>query len=59
MTLILWFAMGSHAWWLQAGAALRVGGLCALVVLGSTAYFATLFACGFRPADFSRRSGFD
>ena len=59
MTLILWFAMGSHAWWLQAGAALRVGGLCALVVLGSTVYFATLFVCGFRPADFSRRSGFD
>ena len=59
MTLILWFAMGSHAWWLQAGAALRVGGLCALVVLGSTAYFATLFVCGFRPADFARRSGFD
>ncbi len=59
MTLVLWFVMGSHAWWLQAGAALRVGGLCALVVLGSTAYFATLFVLGFRPADFSRRSGFD
>ncbi len=59
MAVILWFAMGSNAWWLQADAVRRVGALCALVVIGSGAYFATLFLLGFRPADFSRRSGFD
>jgi putative peptidoglycan lipid II flippase len=59
MGMILWFAMGSDAWWLQAGGAQRVAGLCALVVIGSGAYFATLWLLGFRAGDFSRRGSID
>ena len=59
MAVILWFAMGSETWWLQAGGLHRVAALCGLVVVGSGSYFATLLLLGFRPADFSRRGSVD
>jgi putative peptidoglycan lipid II flippase len=59
MAVILWFAMGSDAWWLQAGGLHRVAALCGLVVVGAGSYFATLLLLGFRPADFSRRGSVD
>ena len=59
MAVILWFAMGSEAWWLQAGGLHRVAALCGLVVAGAGSYFATLWLLGFRPADFSRRGSVD
>lgn len=59
MAVILWFAMGSEAWWLQAGGLQRVAALCALVVAGAGSYFAALWLLGFRPADFSRRGSVD
>jgi putative peptidoglycan lipid II flippase len=55
MGVILWFAMGPDAWWLHAPGLQRMAALCGLVVVGSGAYFATLFTLGFRPRDFSRR----
>jgi putative peptidoglycan lipid II flippase len=59
MGVILWICAGSDAWWLQAGGLQRVAGLCALVVVGSGSYFATLWLLGFRARDFSRRGSID
>jgi putative peptidoglycan lipid II flippase len=56
MALALWLAMGPVAWWLGASGALRAAALTALVLLGGTAYFASLWLLGFRLADFSRRA---
>jgi putative peptidoglycan lipid II flippase len=56
MALALWLAMGPASWWLGAGGALRVAAVTGLVLLGGTAYFATLWLLGFRVGDFSRRA---
>ncbi|NMG02448.1 murein biosynthesis integral membrane protein MurJ [Azoarcus taiwanensis] len=51
----LWFGMGDESAWLEASALTRVLHLSALVLGGMVAYFATLFALGFRPRDFRKR----
>src|SRR5262245_11948250 len=56
MALALWFSMGSAAWWLSAGGAIRAAAITGLCVLGSAAYFASLWLLGFRVGDFSRRA---
>ena len=56
MALALWFAMGSAAWWLAAPGAARAVAVSGLVLLGASAYFATLWLLGFRLRDFSRRA---
>jgi putative peptidoglycan lipid II flippase len=52
---VLWFGMGEEASWLKQDAATRALRLAGVVGAGITAYFATLFALGFRPKDFRRR----
>jgi len=56
MAVVLFTTMGEPAWWLAAGWQRKVPALLGLVVLGSAAYGACLFAFGFRPRDFSRRA---
>jgi putative peptidoglycan lipid II flippase len=56
MALVLWLAMGPASWWLGAGGAARVVAVTGLVLLGATAYFASLWLLGFRVGDFSRRA---
>ena len=56
MALALWLAMGPASWWLGAGGAVRVAAVTGLVLLGATAYFASLWLLGFRLGDFSRRA---
>lgn len=51
----LWFGMGKEADWLIAPAWTRVAHLSALVIAGVAAYFATLWALGFRLRDFRRQ----
>jgi len=53
--LLLWFGAGADQWWLHAPTANRLLRLCLLVFGGIGAYFATLFALGFRPRDFYRK----
>ncbi|HJV25685.1 MAG TPA: murein biosynthesis integral membrane protein MurJ [Aromatoleum sp.] len=53
---VLWFGMGNEASWLEQGSAARVLRLSAIVVAGIGAYFATLYATGFRLKDFRRRA---
>ena len=55
MALILHFAMGSAAWWLQAPGQHKVPAIAGLVLLGAGAYGALLFAMGLRVRDFVRR----
>jgi putative peptidoglycan lipid II flippase len=55
MALILHFAMGSAAWWLQAPGQHKVPALAGLVLLGAGAYGALLLAMGLRVRDFVRR----
>jgi putative peptidoglycan lipid II flippase len=55
MALILHFAMGSAAWWLQAPGQHKVPALAGLVLLGAGAYGALLLAMGLRVLDFVRR----
>ena len=52
----LWFAGGTDAAWLTYPLAERLIRLTALVGLGGVTYFATLWALGFRLADFKRRA---
>ena len=52
----LWFAAGADADWLRWGLAERLARLTALTTLGAAAYFATLWALGFRLNDFKRRA---
>jgi len=52
----LWFAAGADADWLRWGLAERLARLAALTTLGAAAYFATLWALGFRVNDFKRRA---
>ena len=56
LALTLWFGMGSETAWLTASAGHRIIHLSALVALGLTVYFATLWLLGFRLADFRRKA---
>jgi len=56
LALTLWFGMGSEAAWLAASAGHRFIHLSALVAVGLTAYFATLWLLGFRLHDFRRQA---
>jgi len=56
MGALVWMAAGPAAWWLAALPAVRAARLAGVVALGGAAYFATLWALGFRLRDFSRRS---
>ncbi|MBW7901467.1 MAG: murein biosynthesis integral membrane protein MurJ [Rhodocyclaceae bacterium] len=53
---LLWVGVGAEANWLRFSAAERVLRVGALVVFGAGAYFATLWALGFRLRDFRRRA---
>ena len=53
--LVLWFAMGTEASWLDQHGLDRVLRLSAVVAGGIVAYFGSLFALGFRLQDFRRR----
>lgn len=55
MGVVLWLLSGTAASWLAAGALERVGRLMLLVVAGGGAYFAALWALGFRLRDFARQ----
>jgi len=55
MGAVLWLLAGDATSWLAAGALERVARLMLLVAAGSGAYFATLWALGFRVRDFNRR----
>jgi putative peptidoglycan lipid II flippase len=56
MALVLWSAMGSTQWWLEAHGAKKLPAVIGLVLLGAAVYGGCLFAFGFRPRDFSRRA---
>ncbi|MGH8751685.1 MAG: murein biosynthesis integral membrane protein MurJ [Burkholderiales bacterium] len=55
MGAVLWMASGSGASWLVMPAASRVLNLIWIVLLGAAAYFAALWAVGFRLRDFTQR----
>ncbi|MCK2127544.1 murein biosynthesis integral membrane protein MurJ [Thauera aromatica] len=55
MGAVLWFGSGAEARWVQIGGLERGLRLAAIVTAGALAYFATLFALGFRLRDFRRR----
>ena len=55
MALVLYYAKGDTAAWLEFSILQRLLYITGLVSLGSVSYFATLFALGFRPRDFMRR----
>lgn len=55
MGLVLYFAMGDAAAWLNLSVIQRLGYLTGLVVLGGASYFLTLALLGFRPRDYIRR----
>ena len=55
MAAALYVAMGSAAWWLQAGWHAKLPALAGLVLLGVAVYGGILFALGFRMAHFARR----
>jgi putative peptidoglycan lipid II flippase len=48
-------AMGPGAAWLTAGVTFKVGRLAVVIVAGALVYFGTLYALGFRMAQFNRR----
>lgn len=54
MSGALWFGMGTESRWLQGGMLERTLHFSWLVPLGAGAYFATLWALGFRLRDFKR-----
>ncbi|NJD26295.1 MAG: murein biosynthesis integral membrane protein MurJ [Betaproteobacteria bacterium] len=56
MGTALWFAAGSDADWLHYALGERLLRVALLTALGATAYFATLWALGFRLKDFRRRA---
>ncbi len=56
MAAALWGATGSESWWLAAAWQQRMAGLVGIVCLGAAAYFAMLWALGFRIGDFARRA---
>ena len=53
---VLWFAMGTEEAWLTHHTSWRILRLSLVMAAGGTAYFATLFALGFRIGDFKRRA---
>ena len=55
MNNVLWFASGPATLWTEIGGLERAGRLAVVVGAGALAYFATLFALGFRLRDFRRR----
>ena len=55
LAAVLALAMGADSVWLRAGVVEKVGRLAAVIGIGAVVYFATLFALGFRLADFNRR----
>jgi len=55
MAVVLFSTMGEPEWWLHSVWQRKVAAIIGLVVLGTAAYAACLFAFGFRPRDFSRR----
>jgi putative peptidoglycan lipid II flippase len=55
MGVVLYFAMGNAADWLQFGLFKRLAYLTGLVGLGGISYFAALLLMGFRPKDYIRR----
>jgi putative peptidoglycan lipid II flippase len=50
----LWFAMGRETSWFEIDARARALKLAIVIVAGGAAYFASLFAMGFRLRDFAR-----
>ena len=56
MSGVLWACVGDHAAWLHYGVTERVLRLALIVLFGAGAYFATLWALGFRLRDFRRRA---
>lgn len=56
LATLLWFGMGSESRWFNYDLLERITRLGALVTLGASAYFATLWLCGFRLRDFKRRA---
>lgn len=56
MAAALWFVMGAPEWWIKARWPVRTAALAGLVAVGAVVYFAALWALGFRPRDFVRRS---
>jgi putative peptidoglycan lipid II flippase len=56
MGVVLWLTAGSSSEWLVAGASTRALRLTGVVVLGAAAYFATLWALGFRLRDFNHKA---
>jgi putative peptidoglycan lipid II flippase len=55
MGVVLHFAMGQPAEWLQFSLLKRLAYLTGLVALGGISYFAALLLMGFRPKDYIRR----
>lgn len=55
MGLVLYFAMGDTAAWLNYSVMQRLSYLTGLVVLGGSSYFIALALLGFRPRDYIRR----
>ncbi|HJU22297.1 MAG TPA: murein biosynthesis integral membrane protein MurJ [Casimicrobiaceae bacterium] len=55
LALVVSWLAGSDASWLGARALSKIGHLALVIGGGGLAYFATLFALGFRLADFNRR----
>jgi putative peptidoglycan lipid II flippase len=56
MGLVLWIATGSAASWLEGSVWLRVVRLTGIVLAGAVVYFAALWLCGIRPAQFAKRA---
>ncbi|MBC9071579.1 murein biosynthesis integral membrane protein MurJ [Thauera sp. CAU 1555] len=56
MGIVLWFAAGADQLWVEQGGFARILHLAGVVAAGAIAYFATLFALGFRLKDFRRRA---
>jgi putative peptidoglycan lipid II flippase len=56
MGLVLWFAMGPQARWIEGSAWVRAGHLVALVAAGGATYFSVLWLCGVRPREFVKRT---
>ncbi|MBS0555390.1 MAG: lipid II flippase MurJ, partial [Proteobacteria bacterium] len=55
MGAVLWFGSGPQQHWLEIHGLARGLRLAAVIAAGVVAYFATLFALGFRLRDFRRR----
>ncbi len=55
MAAVLWMTTGTVTEWLAAAAAERIARLAGVVVSGAAAYFAALWALGFRLRDFSHK----